>query len=295
MAAELTDDLTTHVVEPDVIAQNGRRPGTGMLALLVVLVLVVAAVMAQRRASPEVTASFSGSVLAAPPHALVAQLSTAGGLAGGMPAARLAPPLLQVYADGTAIAHASTVLRLRPTELTDLVSGLRAQLAGYGAQVAMTDRSRRVLDAPDVTLGVYDGGRLRTVTAYALGDDLGYPDRLVAARDRLAHLLLRVEENGRWYRSDTARLMVVSWVGIGPEAAPWPAGVPVPPAVPGTPDLRTADLRGARLAAALKAWPPVVGGGPGPGPYYGSFTHRLPDGAVVTARWRYLLPSERTR
>jgi hypothetical protein len=286
----LTDDLTTHVVQPDVLAQNGRRPGTGLLPLVVVLVLVAAAVMTQRRAAPAPTASFSGSVLAAAPHTLVAQLSRTGGLAGNLVTTRINPPLLAVHGDGTVVAGGNTVLRLSPAEVSDLVSGLRVQLAGYGRKIDAPEQARRVLDADDVTLGVYDGGRMRTVTAYALDNRDGYPARLLAALDRLDRLMDRVLTHGTPYRADGVRLMVVPWVGIGPPAVPWPVRVPLPPVLPGQPVVRQADLRGSDLAAVVRTWPPRRAGDPA-----GSHTavsYRLPDGTVGMAFWRYLLPSE---
>jgi hypothetical protein len=260
VTGELTDDLSTHVAQPDVIARGGRRPGSGMLPLLVVLLLVAAAIVTQRRVGSAAGASFSGSVLAAPPHALVAQLSTSGGLAGQSPLTRIDPPQLAVYADGTAVRNASTMVRLRLAEVNELVSGLRAELAGYGTRMDLPGPARQVLDAPDVTVGVYDSGRMHTVTAYALGPDpsLGYPDRLVAAYKRFDR--------------------------------------PLPPAVPGDrDDLREGVLTGPTAAALLAAWP-VRRDGAGDGAAgLPAASFRLPDGHPVIARWRYLLPSEPRR
>jgi hypothetical protein len=289
----LTDDLTTHVVQPDILSQDGRRRGSGMLPLVVVLVLLAAAILTGRRVTESgPTGSFS--VLAAPPHALVAQLSTSGGMAGNTVTARLYPPVLAVYADGTAIANAATVLHLSRTEVAELVGGLRAQLAGFGPRVEMPAGARQVMDASDVTLGVYDDGRMRTVTGYALGADLGYPDRLVAAYDRLARVLRQALRATEPYRSGAVRLLVVPWVGVGPAAPPWPPAVPVPPVLPRDRlGVRQADLTGRAAAAVAATWPaPPGSGGVASHP---AFTHRLPDGHVVLVQWRYLLPSEPRR
>jgi hypothetical protein len=298
VTGELTDDLTTHVGEPDMLAAGGRRRGTGMLPLVVVLVLLGAAILTQRRFESAATASFNGGVLAAPPHALVAQLSTSGGLEGQALLSRLYPPQLAVYADGTAVMNASKLVRLTPAEVNELVSGLRVQLAGYRPRLDPPAGARRVLDAPDVTMGVYDSGRMRSVTASALGPDtsLGYPARLVAAYKRFDTLLRRIERDGKAYGADGIRVLLVPSVDLGPPPRPWPAGVPLPPVVRGDrAGIRDGILTGKAAAALLEAWPVRAAAESGGVTSQPSANFRLPDGQAAIAQWRYLLPSEPRR
>ena len=193
-----------------------------------------------------------------------------------------APPVV-VYSDGRAVADAHRVLTLTLPEVAALVRELRRDLRGLGP-TAKSSESEFVADAPSTVLEVRSpAGGVQSVSAYALGIVDGYPDALVAARDRMAHLAERVTQQGTVYTGQRVRL-VADARSEGTVVMDWPAAVPVPPANPA--GVRVADLEGDAAAALVSAIPPVQElDGPWP-------VLRLPDGSLVGVAWRYLLPDE---
>ncbi|MER7002717.1 hypothetical protein ABT297_06685 [Dactylosporangium sp. NPDC000555] len=226
-------------------------------------------------------------------------------LTGGLSAAGIAalrPPRLAIYGDGDAIADATYRSRLDPDQLRALTVALADDLRSTGAQKkpAVTPT---IVDAPVTKVSVWSPSGPLTFTAEGLDEvkaDHLYADVLYVARDRLAAVHKTVSATAQPYLATRVRVVAVPVLdgtagspGIGPIAADpsasalmtaWPADVSLP-----TTDregLRKADLDGdaARVAVRMLtrdldqrgAWP----------------AYRMPDGAVVRASWRYLLPSE---
>ena len=193
-----------------------------------------------------------------------------------------APPVV-VYSDGRAVADAHRVLTLSLPEVSALVRDLRRDLRGLGP-TATSSESEFVADAPCTVLEVRSpAGGVQSVSAYALGIVDGYPETLVAARDRLAALAERITQQGTVFTGPRVRL-VADERTEGTVVMDWPAAVPVPPK--NTAGVRVADLDGAAASALVNAIPPVQElNGPWP-------VLRLPDGSLVGVAWRYLLPDE---
>ena len=197
-------------------------------------------------------------------------------------------PRLFVYTDGHAVADSRRTLLLTATELSDLVRALRRDLSGLGASVSPSG-GMQVADAPTTVLAVRNGtGALRSVSAYALGIQDGYPRQLVAARDRLEAVAKRVVAEGTAYNSDRLRLVAEPRQESGPGPVRlWPATVPVPPLLAGGGGLRTADLTGAAAANAAARLPGADWQSGGQWPLL-----RSADGKLYGVAWRYLLPDE---
>jgi len=218
-----------------------------------------------------------------PPGLVVASYKVAGGL---VPSSwRLFDePGVVVYSDGRAVTGASRTLTLSPTEVSDLVRGLRGELAGFGP-VATPATDIQVVDAPSTTFAVRtDGGDLRSVSAYALGVQSGYDRRLVAAKHRMDALDQRIRREGTPYTSDRIRL-VAEVRPDGGTARAWPDGVALPPPSSDGSGVRVGDLTGAAAAAVVAALGEVAPGGMWP-------LLRTGDGTVYAVNWRYLLPDE---
>jgi hypothetical protein len=194
-------------------------------------------------------------------------------------------PRMVVYSDGRAVADARRTLTLTSAELSDLVHGLRRQLSGLGPTVTARGATQ-VMDASSVTLRVRrDDQTLQSVSAYALSADLGYPDRLVQARDRLEQLAVRVLHDGAPYTSDRILLVAETRTGDEPAAAAWPQTVALP-AAGADPGVRTAVLSG-EAAQAVASDLPGQAWREGPWPVL-----QRTDGARYGVAWRYLTPEE---
>jgi hypothetical protein len=194
------------------------------------------------------------------------------------------PPMLVVYADGTAIADADRTLALTSDELGDLVGGLRQDLAGLGEHATSRD-GELVMDASTTVLRVRlaDGG-VQSVSAYALfvDEDFGFAQRLVAAKKLMTQVRQRVTDQGTPYASDQVRLVAERIDNGASPLGDWPASVPVPvSASPGVYVIERTDA-----GPVVAQWPSEHTSS------FGGSPLRLPDGTVVRVMWRYLLPSE---
>jgi hypothetical protein len=196
-------------------------------------------------------------------------------------------PMLAVYSDGRAIAQASRVLTLSQSEVSELVAATRSDLSGLGPTVDV-GASQHVADAPTTVLKVLDrDGNLRSVSAYALGIAQGYPDRLVAADQRMRQLADRVTRDGSPYT--TTRIMLVA-VERGEDGSTpiltWPPAVPVPAIIGPDSTTRRSVLAGDSAAALIQvAGHDVSTGGAWP-------VLRADTGLLLGVAWRYLLPDE---
>ncbi|MFG2036900.1 hypothetical protein [Dactylosporangium sp. NPDC048998] len=237
-----------------------------------------------------------------PGDAPVAVWELTGGLSAAGTAA-LRPPRLVVYGDGDAIADAAYRSRLDPDQLRTLAGVLADDLRSTAAQKKPTV-TPTILDAPVTKVSVWSPSGTLTFTAEGLDElkaDHLYADVLYDARDRLAAVHKTVSATAQPYLATRVRVVAVlaldgtaGSTGIGsPVAADpsasssttsWPADVRLP--APDREGLRKADLDGdaARVAVRMLtrdldqrgAWP----------------VYRMPDGTVVRASWRYLLPNE---
>ncbi|MEV8512900.1 hypothetical protein [Dactylosporangium sp. NPDC051484] len=226
-------------------------------------------------------------------------------LTGGLSAAGIAalrPPRLVVYGDGDAIADAAYRSRLDPGQLRALAVALADDLRSTGAQKKPTIIPT-IADAPVTKVSVWSPSGTLTFAAEGLDElkaDRLYADVLYAARDRLAAVHKTVSATAQPYLATRVRVVAVPGLdgtagstGIDPVTADpsasasttaWPADVLLP--APDREGLRKADLDGDTARAAVRmltrdldqrgAWP----------------VYRMPDGTVVRASWRYLLPHE---
>jgi hypothetical protein len=194
-------------------------------------------------------------------------------------------PRVVVYSDGLAIADSTKSLVLDARELSDLVVALREDLAGFGP-TATAGAENQVADAPTTTLRVQAAnGTLASVSAYALSEMTGYSPRLVAARDRLDALALRVLADGAAYTGDTVRLVAQKLDTADATVIAWPEGVALPPPAGDGADLRKADLTGAEAETVAAKVPATWRDGPWP-------VLRTADGTLYSVAWRYLVPDE---
>jgi hypothetical protein len=194
-------------------------------------------------------------------------------------------PRVVVYSDGLAIADSTKSLVLDARELSDLVLALREELAGFGP-TATAGAEHQVADAPTTTLRVQgQNGTLTSVSAYALSEATGYSPRLVAARDRLDALSLRVLADGAAYTGETVRLVAQKLDTTDATVIAWPEGVALPPPVGDGAELRKADLTGAEAQAVATTVPATWRDGPWP-------VLRTNDGTLYGVAWRYLVPDE---
>ena len=197
-------------------------------------------------------------------------------------------PSLVVYSDGRAVGEAQKVLTLDQTELSQLVGGVRRDLAGLPEKVDV-DAEHVIADAGTTTFEVLQPEGLQHVSAYALSDMQGYPAKLIELRDRLEALTQRVLAEGQPYTSDRIRVVVEPRDDAGTGTyLPWPAAVPLPPPSAVGNGTRVADLTGAPAQAVAAGLPADWRSGPWP-------LLRLPDGSVAGVAWRYLTPEEPSR
>jgi hypothetical protein len=190
----------------------------------------------------------------------------------------LTGPLLAVYHDGLAIAHATSQTRVSTARVDDMVTGLIGELDdGAGGTRSFPPPTGPSVDAPATEIVVRGARHTYTVTV-----DL----KVAAAWDWLG-ALYRDASDGEPYRSSRVRV-VVSQRDPQEVGTPlgWPAGVPVPVIGAGQ-YTGSVDLDGPAAAAAL-ALPIYVPGG--------SSTQwqvfRTSNGGEVRAAVRYLLPHE---
>jgi hypothetical protein len=234
--------------------------------------------------APQATPTPSGVVTPSPSAAgtvRAASWALTGGFVGpGIDGIR--PPRLVVYPDGRAIADAKYAGTVSAAELADLTSRLANDLRDP-AVTSPRAGAPQVADAPDTVITVHgaDGDRQVTVPALEeLRDAHGYAAELYDARDRLDTIYQRVVNGGKRFTPDKVRVVAQAVdPNTGPAGAvqPWPAAVPVPPDAGNT---RSVNLSGdaARNAASLldANWR----------------QYRIPNGVVLSATWRYLLPDE---
>ncbi|WP_219464221.1 hypothetical protein [Nonomuraea rhizosphaerae] len=108
----------------------------------------------------------------------------------------------------------------------------------------------------------------------------GYDAALTDARDRLARLADRVTARGRDYSADRVRLYAQRLGDDGPDAKPFPEGVPLPPET--QPRSGNKDYKGNRALTITRL---VPGGGPW-------HLYSTPSHQRIALWWRYLLPHE---
>jgi hypothetical protein len=202
-------------------------------------------------------------------------------------------PRLVVYSDGRAVADSRRVLVLPADEVAEFIRATRADLKGLDRTVDV-GAAHQIADAPTTRMTVYTGDAgLQSVSAYALGETMGYPPRLLDARDRMEALAKRVGDEGSPYSSDRLRIVLEPLVDREATVTEWPAAVPLPPLLEGGGKagvgLRTAVLTGDDAAGVARALPDAWRSG------YPWPIVRLPDGTRYGVAWRYLLPDEKTR
>jgi hypothetical protein len=198
----------------------------------------------------------------------------------------LRPARLVAYPDGVAIADADRTLRLSRAEL-DVVRRHAANVLGNPANLRRRRGAPIIADAPATLFraSAPDGRRYRAQVE-ALEEsraDRAYPRPLYGLLDRLTGVHGRVVTSGQPYRPDAVLLVVVG-ADPDPGTVPaWPDGVPVP-ALDGPLPYGLARLRGAVARRLVNAIPQ---GDPWQWPAF-----RTPDGRVLRAAWRRLLPHE---
>lgn len=207
-----------------------------------------------------------------------------------LPAVRaIRPPILVIFADGSAIADAAYQSRLDGTALAGLLSHLLSALTGPAATAQHTP-APSIVDAPTTVLGVWTGATTVSVKVPGL-DELRtrgvYGSALYDARDRLASVYKTVTSTALPYLSDRVRVVTEAVASSTATVTPWPAALALPTAAAGQDTaIHQSDLDGDAARSAVRlltrdldhkgAWP----------------TYRTADGHLVRASWRYLLPSE---
>jgi hypothetical protein len=198
--------------------------------------------------------------------------------------ASLRPATLVIYPDGRAIADASRLLRLSDPELAKLVRKSVAVLRNP-ANGRRRPGAPVIADVPDTRFQARDGLHRYAIQAQGLPETRAshaYPQPLYGLLDRLTPVRDKALSSGTAYRGDGVRLVVVSATGTT-GASPWPTGVPVPATSPDRVDA-VRDLTGkpahivARVIPHRNTWDWQI--------------YRTPDGRVLRAAWRYLLPHE---
>jgi hypothetical protein len=212
-------------------------------------------------------------------------LLTGGFTMPGMQALR--PPRLVIYADGETIADAAYRSRIESSELSALLEHLVADLRSPDVGKRKS-ASPTIADTPTTVFKVWAGSSTLTVSADGLDEfrEIGmYASSLYDIRDRLGTVYKDVVATAQPYLAD--RVRVVTELTTAGNAAPWPQQLQVPKAAdPASDDVKRADLDGQAARDAVRlltrdldqrgAWP----------------TYRTPDGQLVRASWRYLLPNE---
>jgi hypothetical protein len=200
----------------------------------------------------------------------------------------LRPPVLVIYPGGLAIADAARRLRLdRPEQeyaAGHALTVLRNPANGHrrpGAPV-IADVPATVFQARGAT------GHRYSIRADGLAESRGshaYPAPLYSLLDHLSSLRDRILKSGQQYRGSGVRLVAVPAPGAT-GAVRWPTGVPVP-TLPDTGVSGYRDLGGTAARAVLDSMPRRD-------PWQWA-VYRLPDGRLLRATWRYLLPHEPVR
>jgi hypothetical protein len=231
----------------------------------------------------------AGSGVGRPGTAQVVALYQVGGGFTTVTWSLMEGPRLVVTRDGVAVADSRRHLTLGPDELADLLAAQREDLRGLGP-TPPGNPSRMIADAPTTRLEVaLADGTTQSVSAYALSEDLGHPAKLLAARDRMERLAVRVLREGTPYTADRVRLVIEpvpdELVSAG-EVVPWPERVEVPEGTDMTAPARVVLLDGADAATAASLLPGDDWRG-------GDRTLlRVPGGDVVAVAWRYLTVAE---
>ncbi|WP_433216548.1 hypothetical protein ACQP00_08010 [Dactylosporangium sp. CS-047395] len=260
--------------------------------------LLAAAALAACDDAPGVTPAPTDSFDPPQDQPLATWELTGGLTAAGMAALR--PPRLVVYGDGDAIADATYRSRLDPDQLRTLANSLADDLRTGASQKKPTP-TPTIVDAPVTRVSVWSPTGPLAFTAEGMDElkpDHVYADVLYDARDRLATVHKAVSSTAQPYLATRVRVVAVpaliGQAGTGspvvPDPSPsatvaaWPADIALPS--PDAEGLRRADLDGDPARAAVRmltrdldqrgAWP----------------SYRMPDGTVVRASWRYLLPNE---
>jgi len=207
-----------------------------------------------------------------------------------LPAVRaIRAPMLVIFADGSAIAEAAYQSRLDDTALTSLVTHLLSALKDPAATATRTT-GPSIVDASTTVFDIWTGTGTLSVRAVGL-DELRnrgvYGSALYDAADRLAAVYKTVTSTALPYLSDRVRVVTETVAEAGTTVTPWPAALALPTQPTGTDTaIRRSDLAGDAARSAVRllirdldhkgAWP----------------TYSTPDGHLVQASWRYLLPSE---
>ncbi len=208
---------------------------------------------------------------------------------GSTPAAVLAlrPPRLVVYPGGEVIADATYRSDLTSEDVAGLIAKLSDDLRDPAA-AQRRDGVTPASGAPTTVLAVRSRDDERTAEAAALDelrDEDGYPEEIYDARDRVAEMHEQVVSSGQPYTANRVRLVAEASRTSQPEVQMWPESVSVP-ACDGPGGIGTVDAEGQHARDIVRllardldlngAWP----------------AYRAPDGRVLCAAWRYLLPDE---
>jgi hypothetical protein len=196
--------------------------------------------------------------------------------------------MLVVFADGSAIADAAYQSRLDDATLGSLLSHLVQALVDPAATATRTPVPS-IVDQTVTVLGVWTGRdtfELRVTGLDELRNRGVYGSAVYDARDRLAAVYSTVTSTALPYLSDRVRV-VTGAAATGAAATPWPPELAVPrQPSPIDASIHQADLDADAARAAVRLLTRDLdhkGGWP---------AYRLPDGTLVQASWRYLLPSE---
>jgi len=195
-------------------------------------------------------------------------------------------PRLAVYRDGTAIAEASRRIRLAPGALV-LLERHAVRVLSDPANSHRRDGVPVIADAPSTRFDARDwNGRHYTAIVEALEeyrDQHAYPKPMYELLDHATRLHDYIVAQGRAYRPDAVRLIVLEVDQTDGPVGPWPSGVPVPRIDPNN-RVGRRDLHGLVARKAVR--------GIGPRPAGDWPTLKTRDGRLLQTAWRYLLPDE---
>jgi hypothetical protein len=238
-------------------------------------------------AAPLAGATAAEAAATAPRPSRVFSYERFGGFVG-VGIGPLTAPRLVVYSDRTAIADATSVVRLRGPQPPELPKRAVTVLS-HPANLRRKPGVPVIADAPSTRFRATGPnhrpleGVVEALEEYR--DQHAYPQPLYDLLDDALGLRAHIIERGDAYRPSAVRLVVVLIDHVDGPVKAWPAGVPVPHIGQ---DSRSgqADLRG---GAARQ----VVRGIGTPPPDHGVWqAFRTPKRVLVQAAWRYLLPDE---
>lgn len=251
------------------------------------LLLGTAATMAAAGCSRATGASPSASLAVVPsgPAPVVSWSLTGGYLSAGRLALR--PARLVVYATGEVIADAAYRSDLPAADVASLITRLTGDLQNTDV-AKRRDSVAVVADAPITVFSVRSAHGTYAATAASL-DELraksAYAAAMYDARDRIGSTHQRVVSSGQPYTADRVRLVLEVATSAATEVQPWPTGIDLPQRNRAR-DVTIVDLdaQPARNAVRQLSRDLDLNGG--------WSAYLTPEGELLRACWRYLLPHE---